>query len=93
MLIEKRLGRDETIVINYNGLVAFESSVLFENFHETGSKLRSNRNNFFKVTGPGLIIFSMTNTSNYDTTNFISKLISFLWIFISILIVLSIKIV
>ena len=57
MLIEKRLGVGESIIIRKNSLYLFEKSVIFHNEIKNDYKRE-----FFMVEGPGLIIFELNNT-------------------------------
>lgn len=60
MLIEKRLGDNEQIVIMKEGLVAFEKSVTF--YKVNGNKNKYvNSNEDIIIGGPGLIIFEPFN--------------------------------
>ena len=56
MLIEKRLGAGESIMLRKNSLFLFEKSVIFHN------EIKQNyKREFFMVEGPGLIIFEFNN--------------------------------
>ena len=62
IIIEKRLGDNEQIIILKNGLVAFEKSVSFYKIskNQTQNKKLSyvNSNEDIIIEGPGLVIFS-----------------------------------
>ena len=69
-IIEKRLGNNEQIIINKEGLIAFEKSV---NFFEIEDNLNNNNNNKISylnneqnilIEGPGLIIFETSTNLN-----------------------------
>lgn len=86
LLIEKRLGVDERIIINKSSIIAFESTIYFYKKKDNLSK------NFIEVYGPGLIVIEMSKakSSNKNTANFNKLFINMFFIFvIVILIVMS----
>lgn len=90
-IIEKRLGNNEQIIINKEGLIAFEKSV---NFYEIDDNLNNNNNNNkisylnneqnVLIEGPGLIIFE--TSTNLNTIQIIPNKKNFILPFIFLII-------
>lgn len=59
MLIEKRLGINEEIIVHRKKIVAFESSVTISN--DIIEKKAVNKYEYKCLKGPGLVIFEMSN--------------------------------
>lgn len=68
--MEKRLGKDETIFLDKNSIVAFSSSIEQKlTLEGISSEVFSTNKNLCLYKGPGLIIFSMTKKeSSYNMT-------------------------
>ena len=61
ILMEKRLGENESMILMGNSLIAFEQSITFSNIHKTNTNNKYINNiNDIIVEGPGLIIFEIT---------------------------------
>lgn len=70
LLMEKRLGKDESFNILKSSLVAFESSVKFNN-KQIGLLNKAIYNSpFIEVIGPGLIIFEMSKVKKKNYSEF-----------------------
>ena len=90
-IIEKRLGNNEQIIINKEGLIAFEKSV---NFYEIDDNLNNNNNNNkisylnneqnILIEGPGLIIFE--TSTNLNTIQIIPNKKNFILPFIFLIV-------
>ena len=90
-IIEKRLGNNEQIIINKEGLIAFEKSV---NFYEIDDNLNNNNNNKkisylnneqnILIEGPGLIIFE--TSTNLNTIQIIPNKKNFILPFIFLIV-------
>ena len=90
-IIEKRLGNNEQIIINKEGLIAFEKSV---NFYEIEVNLNNNNNNNkisylnneqnILIEGPGLIIFE--TSTNLNTIQIIPNKKNFILPFILLIV-------
>ena len=90
-IIEKRLGNNEQIIINKEGLIAFEKSV---NFYEIDDNLNNNNNNNkisylnneqnVLIEGPGLIIFE--TSTNLNTIQIIPNKKNFILPFIFLIV-------
>jgi uncharacterized protein (AIM24 family) len=90
-IIEKRLGNNEQIIINKEGLIAFEKSV---NFYEIEDNLNNNNNNNkisylnneqnILIEGPGLIIFE--TSTNLNTIQIIPNKKNFILPFIFLIV-------
>ena len=61
-LIEKKLGDDESIIINKEALVAFTEKIKFE---------PEKSNLFFKVSGPGTLYLETSRDSVASLTGFL----------------------
>jgi hypothetical protein len=59
LLIEKRLGKNEEIMIRKNSLVAFEKGVNFQKIFDECKHIQ--KEEYFIVEGPGLIIFELNH--------------------------------
>jgi hypothetical protein len=67
MLVEKRLGPGETIMLRNNSLFAFEKTVFFHN--EIGEKFKRD---YFIAEGPGKLFF-ISGLVIFELTNNLSK--------------------
>ena len=94
LLIEKRLGVGENIVINKSSIVAFDSNIFFK---KKESKLFSNGkyNKFIEAYGPGLLIIEMSkaNSPNKNRYNVKKILINIIILSIILIYIFSITII
>lgn len=86
ILIEKRLGENEQIIILKNGLVAFEKTVSFYKVSVSQNKNINyvNSGEDIIVEGPGLIIFEPVKRKIKDMKPFFVFLVPTLFIFLQI---------
>jgi hypothetical protein len=82
MLVEKRLGVGESILLRKNSLFMFEKSVYFHNDTKPEYK-----NEYFVAEGPGFLVFEMNHT--FTKRQKAVKSINFLIIILFIISIIS----
>ena len=90
IMIEKRLGEHEQIVIMKYGLIAFEKSVSFFKVPNNNKNNYFNNNEDIIVEGPGLIIFESVERKGKDRRGLWLAMVSLLLICLEIIIPLLI---
>ena len=90
IMIEKRLGEHEQIVIMKYGLIAFEKSVTFFKINNNNKTHYFNSNEDIIVEGPGLIIFESVERKGKDRKGLWLALVSLVLICLEIIIPLLI---
>lgn len=86
ILIEKRLGENEQIIILKNGLVAFEKSVSFYKVCASQNKNVNyvNSGEDIIIEGPGLVIFEPVKRKIKDMRSFFVFLVPTIFIFLQV---------
>ena len=90
IMIEKRLGEHEQIVVMKYGLIAFEKSVTFFEVNTNNKTHYFNSNEDIIVEGPGLIIFESVERKGKDRKGLWLALVSLVLVCLEIIIPLLI---